>query len=63
MPPPKHCSGGTITSLREHFTIGRKRIISALKDFAAVLPNKPGNAHYRYRRQKSLLFCLLLGKW
>lgn len=29
-----------------------KRIMSVLKDFPAVLPNKPGNAHYRYLETK-----------
>lgn len=33
--------------------------MSVLKDFTAVLQNKPGNAHYRQWKQKNLLFCLL----
>ncbi|EPY76635.1 hypothetical protein CB1_001402018, partial [Camelus ferus] len=49
----ENCSGGQLDG---------KRIMSALKDFTAVLPNKPANAHYTYRKQKSLLFCLLLDK-
>ena len=55
---------GTITFCSKNISqLDGKRIMSALKDFTAVLQNKPGNAHYRYWKQKSLLFCLLLDKW
>ena len=59
----KNCSREQLHCSKNISQLDGKRIMSALKDFTDVLQNKPGNAHYRYRKQKSLLFCLLLGKW
>lgn len=59
----KNCSGKQLHCSKNTSQLDRKRIMSVLKDFTAVLPNKPGNAHYRHWKQKSLLFCLLLVKW
>lgn len=44
----RNCSGGTITLLRERFSIGWEGNYVGAERFPSCTPKQPGNAHYRH---------------